>query len=156
MGGKLPRRTEMAQVMQVTDANQAGFTHGGAIMRLVDTAAGVAAMRHAGTRVVTAAVDSLSFHAPVYIGDLVLLTAAVNQAWRTSMEVEVQVHREDPLSGERAHTTTAFVTMVAVDEEGRPVPVPPLLPESGEDRRRQQQAELRREARMRLRESLAE
>ncbi len=104
--------TTMAQVMQITDANTAGFVHGGSIMKLVDSAAGVAAMRHAQRRVVTVQVDSLTFHAPVHIGDVLSLTACVTQAWNTSMEIEVTVYREDPVSGDTDHTTTAYLTMV--------------------------------------------
>jgi acyl-CoA hydrolase len=146
--------TTMAQVMQITDANTAGFVHGGSIMKLVDSAAGVAAMRHAQRRVVTAQVDSLSFHAPVHIGDVLSLTACLTQAWKSSMEVEVTVHREDPVTGDEDHTTTAYLTMVALDEHGRPVAVPPLAPETDEERRRQREAETRRRARMQLREDL--
>ena len=146
--------TTMAQVMQITDANTAGFVHGGSIMKLVDSAAGVAAMRHAQRRVVTAQVDSLSFHAPVHIGDVLSLTAWVTQAWNSSMEVEVTVHREDPVTGDEDHTTTAYLTMVALDEHGRPVRVPPIHAEVDEDQRRQREAETRRSARMKLREDL--
>lgn len=146
--------TTMAQVMQITDANTAGFVHGGSIMKLVDSAAGVAAMRHAQRRVVTAQVDSLSFHAPVHIGDVLSLTACLTQAWKSSMEVEVTVHREDPVSGDEDHTTTAYLTMVALDEHGRPVAVPPVGPETDDERRRQREAEARRRARIRLREDL--
>ena len=99
-------------------------------------------------------VDSLTFLAPVHIGDLVTLTAIVTQAWRSSMEVEVCVWREDPRVGEREQTTTAYLTMVAVDEHGRPVPVPPLKAETEEDARRQREADVRREERMRIRKRL--
>ena len=146
--------TEIAQVMQITDANTAGFVHGGSIMKLVDSAAGVAAMRHAQRRVVTAQVDSLSFHAPVHIGDVLTLTACVTQAWTSSMEVEVTVHREDPVSGDEDHTTTAYLTMVALEEHGRPVAVPAVTPGTDDERRRQRAAEARREARIRLRQDL--
>jgi len=146
--------TRMAQVMQITDANTAGFVHGGSIMKLVDSAAGVAAMRHAQRRVVTAQVDSLTFHAPVHIGDVLALTACVTQAWRSSMEVEVTVHREDAVTGDEDHTTTAYLTMVALDEGGRPVPVPAVDPETDDERRRSRDAESRRQARMKLRREL--
>jgi acyl-CoA hydrolase len=123
-------------------------------MKLVDTSAGVASMRHSNGRVVTVEVDSLTFLAPVHIGDLVTLTAIVTQAWRSSMEVEVRVWREDPRVGQREQTTTAYLTMVAVDEHGRPVPVPPLKAETEEDARRQREADVRREERMRIRKRL--
>lgn len=144
----------MTLVMQLAHANSAGFIHGGEIMKLVDTSAGVASMRHSNGRVVTVEVDSLTFLARVHIGDLVTLTAIVTQAWRSSMEVEVCVWREDPRVGEREQTTTAYLTMVAVDEHGRPVPVPPLRAESEEDARRQREADVRREERMRIRKRL--
>ena len=144
----------MTLVMQLAHANSAGFIHGGEIMKLVDTSAGVASMRHSNGRVVTVEVDSLTFLAPVHIGDLVTLTAIVTQAWRSSMEVEVCVWREDPRVGEREQTTTAYLTMVAVDEHGRPVPVPPLKAETEEDARRQREADVRREERMRIRKRL--
>ena len=150
MDGKLPAEsvTTMAQVMQITDANTAGFVHGGSIMKLVDSAAGVAAMRHAQRRVVTAQVDSLTFHAPVHIGDVLSLTACVTQAWKTSMEVQVTVYREDPVTGDTDHTTTAYLTMVGLDEHGRPTRVPAVAPGTGEERRRQREAEARRQARI--------
>ncbi len=146
--------TTMAQVMQITDANTAGFVHGGSIMKLVDSAAGVAAMRHAQRRVVTAQVDSLTFHAPVHIGDVLSLTACVTQAWKTSMEVEVTVYREDPVTGDTDHTTTAYLTMVGLDEHGRPVQVPGVEPETLNEKRRQREAETRRQARIQLRDDL--
>ena len=148
--------TTMAQVMQITDANNAGFVHGGSIMKLVDSAAGVAAMRHAQRRVVTAQVDSLSFHAPVHIGDVLSLSACVTQAWTSSMEVEVTVYREDPVTGDEDHTTTAYLTMVALDDHGRPVAVPPVSPETPDGERRQREAETRRSARIQLRQDLEE
>jgi acyl-CoA hydrolase len=140
--------------MQLALANSAGFIHGGEIMKLVDTTAGVASMRHCNGRVVTVEVDTLTFLAPVHIGDLVTLNAVVTQAWRTSMEVEVCVWREDPRLGEREQTTTAYLTMVAVDEHGRPVPVPPLIAETEEDVKRQRDADVRREERIRIRQRL--
>jgi acyl-CoA hydrolase len=148
--------TTMAQVMQITDANNAGFVHGGSIMKLVDSAAGVAAMRHAQRRVVTAQVDSLTFHAPVHIGDVLSLSACVTQAWTSSMEVEVTVHREDPVTGDEDHTTTAYLTMVALDDHGRPVAVPPVSPETPDEQRRQRETETRRQARIQLRQDLEE
>ena len=144
----------MTLVMQLAHANSAGFIHGGEIMKLVDTSAGVASMRHSNGRVVTVEVDSLTFLARVHIGDLVTLTAIVTQAWRSSMEVEVCVWREDPRVGEREQTTTAYLTMVAVDEHGCPVPVPPLRAQSEEDAKRQREADERREERIRVKKRL--
>ncbi|NOY55173.1 MAG: acyl-CoA thioesterase [Actinobacteria bacterium] len=140
--------------MQPPDANSNGFVHGGSIMKLVDTIAGVAAIRHAQSRVVTAQVDSLSFLAPVHIGDVVTFEAVVTQAWHTSMEVKVVVHREDALRGERTLTTTAYLTMVAVDQDGHPVEIPSLEPSTDRERERQAAAEVRREERIHLRERL--
>jgi acyl-CoA hydrolase len=147
--------TRLTQLMQPGDANVAGFVHGGSIMKLVDTAAGIAAIRHCGGRAVTAQVDSLSFLAPVYVGDIIQLVASVNQSWRTSMEVGVRVERENPLTGERTHTTSAYLTFVAVDSKGHPVPVPPVRAESEEGLRRQREADVRRAGRIRLRDQIA-
>ncbi len=156
MNAKTPSdsATEMTLMMGVEQANVAGFVHGGSIMKLVDTAAGVAAMRHAKGRVVTAQVDSLSFLAPVHIGDLLTIEALITQAWRTSMEVEVTVTREVPWTGEGGLTTRAHLTMVAVDGDGRPVPIPPLDAMTEAEQRRQHQAEVRRADRIRLRDQL--
>jgi acyl-CoA hydrolase len=156
MQGKTPAESTstVTVVMQVAHANSAGFVHGGEIMKLVDTTAGVASMRHSNGRVVTVEVDSLTFLAPVHIGDLVTLDAVVTQAWRSSMEVEVCVGREDPMTGEHEQTTTAYLTMVAVDEKGRPMPVPPLVASTDEDLKRQRDADVRREGRIRIRQRL--
>ena len=157
MEGKSPAASvsTVTIVMQLAHANSAGFIHGGEIMKLVDTTAGVASMRHCNGRVVTVEVDTLTFLAPVHIGDLVTLNAVVTQAWRSSMEVEVCVWREDPRLGEREQTTTAYLTMVAVDEHGRPVPVPPLVAETDEDLKRQRDADARREARIEIKRRLS-
>lgn len=146
--------TTMTNLMGVGHANSTGFVHGGEIMKMVDNAAGVAGMRHARGRVVTAQVDSLSFLAPVHVGDLLSITAIVTEAWSSSMEVEVTVRREDPTSGEGELTTRAHLTMVAVDQNGRPVSVPPLEVSTETERRRQSAAGARRAARMALREQL--
>ena len=111
--------------MAIADANSAGFIHGGIVMKTCDEAAGVAAVRHCGTRVVTAGMDRMTFLEPVKIGELLTCSATVNAAWRTSMEVGVRVEAEDARTGEKHHTSTAYLTMVAVDEQGKPIPVPP-------------------------------
>jgi len=134
--------------MGVADANTAGSVHGGRIMYLCDEVAGIAAIRHSGRRVVTAGVDRMNFLHPVLVGDLVTVRATVNAAWRTSMEVGVRVEREHVRSGEVEHTSTAYLTMVALDDERRPVEVPPVAPESDDERRRQDEAELRRRNRL--------
>lgn len=158
MEGKRPTEStsEMTLLMGPQDANIAGNVHGGVIMRLVDTAAGVAAMRHVQGRVVTAHVDSLSFEAPVHVGDMLMIEAVITQVWRTSMEVEVTVRRENPMTGEGNLTTRAHLTLVGVDENEQPMPIPPLIADTDEARARQQAAEVRRAARIRLREEMPE
>ncbi len=134
--------------MGIAEANMAGNVHGGRIMYLCDEVAGIAAIRHSGRRVVTAGVDRMIFLHPVLVGDLVTVRATVNAAWRTSMEVGVRVEREHVRTGEVEHTSTAYLTMVALDEERLPVEVPPIEPESEEERRREREAELRRRNRL--------
>jgi acyl-CoA hydrolase len=140
--------------MGVQDANTAGNVHGGTIMKLCDEAAGIAAIRHCGTRVVTAGMDRMTFLDPVLVGSLVTCLATVNAAWRTSVEVGVRVHAEDMRSGEVTHTSTAYLTMVALDEQGRPTAVPPLEPETDDERRREREAQLRRDNRLAEREEI--
>ena len=140
--------------MSITDANSAGFVHGGMVMKLCDEAAGIAALRHCGVRIVTAAMDRMTFLHPVNVGELVTCRAKVNAAWRSSMEVGVRVEAENPRTGETQHTSTAYLTMVALDEQGRPCPVPPLLAESPDEIRRQNEAELRRANRLAEREEI--
>jgi acyl-CoA hydrolase len=132
----------------IQDANVAGNVHGGWIMKLCDDVAVIAATRLAGGRVVTAAVDEMRFRSPVRVGDLVTLKATVNAAWRTSMEVGVRVEAENVGSGEFTHVCSAYMTMVALGEDGAPTPLPRLVPESAEDERRHGDATLRREVRL--------
>jgi acyl-CoA hydrolase len=140
--------------MGIPDANTAGFVHGGTVMKLCDEAAGIAAIKHSGRRVVTAGVDRMTFLHPVFVGDLLSCSASVNAAWRTSMEIGVRVESENPRTGEKRHTSTAYLTMVALDEEGRPTPVPGIAPENETERRRQREAELRRRNRLGEREQI--
>jgi acyl-CoA hydrolase len=140
--------------MGIQDANTAGNVHGGTLMKMVDEVAGVAAVRHCGTRVVTAALDRMTFTQPVYVGQLVTVKATVNAAWRTSMEVGVRVESEDVRSGETTHTSTAYLTMVSLTDEGEPNPVPAIEPQSDEERRRQREAQLRRDNRLRERDEI--
>jgi acyl-CoA hydrolase len=140
--------------MGLGDANAAGFVHGGSVMRMCDEAAGIAAIRHCGLRIVTAAMDRMTFLNPIHIAELVTCRAKVNAAWNTSMEVGVRVEAENPRSGEGRHSSTAYLTMVAVDDQGRPVPVPVLVPESDDEVRRQREAEVRRANRLAEREQL--
>jgi acyl-CoA hydrolase len=140
--------------MGVGEANVGGNVHGGVIMHLCDEAAGIAAIRHAGGRVVTAGVDRMTFLNPVYIGQLVTLRATVNAAWRTSMEVGVRVESENVSTGDVTHTSTAYVTMVALDDEGRPAAVPAISPETPEEQRRAREAQLRRDSRLAERDQI--
>ena len=147
-------RSVLTQWMGVANANNAGNVHGGAIMRLCDEVAGIAAVRHSGRRVVTAAMDRMTFLHPVFVGNLVTVKASVNAAWHTSMEVGVRVESENVRAGEVTHTSTAYLTMVALDDEGRPAPVPPVAPESPEEERRAREAQVRRDNRLAEREQI--
>jgi acyl-CoA hydrolase len=134
--------------MGVTDANSAGNVHGGTLMKLCDEAAGLAAIKHSGVRVVTVAMDRMNFLYPIYIAELVTFSAMVNAAWRTSMEVGVRVEAENPRTGGRRHTNTAYLTMVALSEDGSPTPVPPVIATTPTEQRRMREAELRRANRL--------
>jgi acyl-CoA hydrolase len=140
--------------MGIPDANTAGFVHGGVVMKLGDEAAGLAAVRHCGGRVVTAGMDRMAFVEPVYVGDLVTCRAKVNAVWKSSMEVGVRVEAENPRTGESRHTSTAYLTMVAVDEHGKPLPVPPLAVSGEEEERRQRDAGVRRANRLAERDQI--
>jgi uncharacterized protein (TIGR00369 family) len=138
----------LSQLMEIVDANVLGNVHGGVIMRLADTAAALAAMRHAAGVCVTVSVDELSFLEPVHVGDIVTVQAMVNDVGTTSLECGVRVEAESPVSGRRVHASSAYIVFVAIDEEGAPRPVPPIVAETDDQRRRQREARLRREARM--------
>jgi uncharacterized protein (TIGR00369 family) len=138
----------LTQMMEVTDANVAGNVHGGVIMRLVDTAAALAAIKHSGGLALTVGIDEMTFLEPVHIGEVVVLKASVNDVGRTSMECGVRVEAEDPLTGTVRHVNSAYLVFVAVDDEGKPRPVPPLVAETEDERRRQREAKLRRERRI--------
>src|SRR5688572_12880841 len=140
--------------MGIADANTAGNVHGGEIMRMCDEVAGIAAIRHSGCRVVTAGMDRMTFLNPVFIGMLVTVKATVNAAWRTSMEVGARVEAENVQAGEITHTSTAYLTMVALDENGKPTTVPPVDPQTDDETRRQREAEHRRTTRLREREEI--
>ena len=147
-------RTMIARMMSILDANTAGNVHGGTILKLADEAAGLAAIKHARQRVVTAGVDRVNFMFPIHIAELVTFSASVNAVWRTSMEVGVRVDAETPLTGEVRHTNTAYFTMVALDHEGRPAEVPPLIATSPTEERRMREAELRRHNRLAERDQI--
>ncbi|MGZ4267707.1 MAG: acyl-CoA thioesterase [Solirubrobacteraceae bacterium] len=147
-------RSILVHWMGPGDANAAGYVHGGTMMKLIDEVAGLAAMRHSRQRVVTAAVDRTTFLEPVHVGQLVTVSASVNAAWRTSMEVGVRVEAEHPRTGAVSHTNSAYLTMVALDDDGRPVAVPPLGTETDDDRRRENEAQVRRSNRLAEREQI--
>jgi len=132
----------------VQDANVAGNVNGGQIMKLCDDAAVIAATRLAGGRVVTAAIDEMEFRSPVHVGDVLTLRATVNAAWRTSMEVGIRVESEDVGTATIKHTCTAYLTMVALGQDEKPVALPFLSPETAEEQRRHGEANLRREVRL--------
>jgi acyl-CoA hydrolase len=135
-----------------TDANMLGNVLGGKVMHLVDLAAALAAVRHARCSVVTASVDQMSFLHPVHIGQLIVLRSSVNRVFRTSMEVGVRVEAENLLTGHIKHTSSAYLTFVAIDKSGRRIPIPPVIPESEDEKRRFLEAEQRRAYRLAMRE----
>lgn len=142
-------RVVMARAMQPTDANGYGNVHGGAIMRFVDEAAGAVAIRHVRAQAVTASIEHMDFLAPVHIGDLVTATAYMTYVGRSSMEVECRVTAENFITGEVRHVSTCILTFVAIDREGKPVPAPPLILETDEERARWEGAVARRSQRQR-------
>jgi len=150
--GKSPKQSavETRYLLMPHHANPQGTAFGGAIMAWIDMVAAMAAQRHAGCEVVTAGIDSLIFKEPIRIGDHVVLKASINYVSRSSMEVGVQVTREDSYSGEKAIATTAHLTFVALDENKRPSVVPPILPETEQEKRRYENAKLRVKARKEL------
>ena len=147
--------SEYAELALPNDVNKLGNIFGGKVMHLVDLAGAMAAIRHARLPVVTASVDSLQFLHPVHSGELVLLRSSVNRAFRTSMEVGVKVLTENLMTGERLHTCSAYLTFVALDENGRPTPVPCVIPETEEEKRRFREAGERREYRLSKRQRAA-
>ena len=138
----------LARVMMPQDANMSGNVFGGTILKMVDEISFVSATRHARTNVVTASVDKMDFHSPVHIGDLVTLYSIVNAAWRSSMEVGVKVTAENVRTGEVRHTGSSYLTVVALDGNGKPTEVPELILETDEDARRNREANERRKRRL--------
>jgi len=134
--------------MQPIHANNHGNVHGGEIMRLMDEAGALACMRHAGRRVVTVAVDRMTFRQPIHLGDLVTFTAEVSYVGRTSLEAEVLVSAENPVTGECIFTNTGYLVYVALDDDGNPVTVPPLLPETEEQHQRMEAGKQRQQHRI--------
>ena len=145
-------KSDYAEMALPIYANPLGKLIGGRVMHLVDMAGAIAAMRHCGRTVVTASVDHMSFLRPISIGELVTLRSSVNRAFRTSMEVGVVVYAEDLQTGEQRHTSSAYLTFVALDEYGRRVPVPPVVPETEEEKRRYDEAAIRRELRLQMKD----
>jgi acyl-CoA hydrolase len=141
-------RIQLAQMMQPEHANSQGNVHGGWIMKLVDEAAGLAATRHAAHRAVTVAMDRMVFRQPIHIGDLVLLNAEVTYAGHTSMEVEVDVIAENPITGLQTHTNAAYLVFVAIDGNGKPTRIPPLLAETPEEQAAMEAAKKRQQRRL--------
>jgi acyl-CoA hydrolase len=141
-------RIQLAQMMMPEHANTHGNVHGGWIMKLVDEAGALASTRHAAHRTVTVAIDQMVFRHPIHIGDLVLFNAEVTYAGRTSMEVEVDVIAENPISGEQIHTNAAYLVYVAIDDDGRPTQIPRLVAETPEEQARMDAAVQRQQRRL--------
>jgi acyl-CoA hydrolase len=150
MEGKTVNESSVFIVQQMTqaDANLAGNVHGGIIMKLIDNTAGIVAGRHASSNVVTASIDRLDFHNPVYVGDLLKVNAAINYVGKSSMEIGARVEAENFLTGESRHTASAYLTYVALGSDGKPKNVPPLILKNEEEERRHREAETRRKIRL--------
>jgi len=148
--------SEYSELALPNDANPLGNLLGGRVMHLVDMAAALAAMRHARSTVVTASMDHMSFLFPVHIGQLIVLRSSVNRVFRTSMEVGVRVMVEDLRTGMARHTSSAYLTFVALDDSGKPAPIPPVIPETEEQKRRYEEAGRRRGNRLQLKGRLKE
>ena len=144
-------RSEMVEAVLPNDANSLGAMLGGRVMHLIDIAGALAAHRHSNSHVVTASVDYLDFRFPIRVGEFIVLKSSVNRVFHTSMEVGVKVFSENILTGERKHTSSAYVTFVAIDLQGQPHPVPPLILETDDDRRRHHDAGERRRVRLAMR-----
>lgn len=154
LAGRFVRESvsEYSEFALPTDANTFGNLLGGKVMHLVDLAGALAAVRHARCQVVTASVDQMTFLHPVHIGQLIILRSSVNRVFRTSMEVGVRVEVENLVTGGRRHTSSAYLTFVAVDPQGRRVPAPPVIPETDDEKRRFEEADVRRAQRLAMRD----
>jgi len=137
-----------ADLAEPQSQNVAGTLFGGVLLGFIDRAAAFCAMKHAGRPVVTKSFDSVEFNEPIYIGELVVAKASVNFTGTTSMEIGVKVFAQNPITGEERHTNTCYATFVALDENGRPAPVPPVLAETDDERRRFEAGRARREERL--------
>jgi len=138
----------MRHMVSQNDANLAGIMHGGVVMKHIDDAAGVVAIKHTGSNVVTASIDRLDFHNPVFIGNLLTVKACINMVGKTSMEIGVRVEAEDIISQNVRHTASAYLTFVALDENNRPAPVPPIEMTTDDEKRRNREAMDRRQVRL--------
>ena len=147
--GRRPTESEMttARLMMPTDANVIGNVFGGSIMKYMDEIAAIVAWRHAGKNVVTASIDRMNFYAPVYVGNLLILKAAVNYVGTTSMEIGVRLEALDPTTRKGTHTGSCYLTYVALDEKGRPTPIPPLIVTTKVEKKRFKEAMTRRKIR---------
>ena len=141
-----------ATIMMPEDANPAGNVHGGIIMKHVDETAGIVAFRHSRKNSVTASIDSLVFHYPVFVGDLLTLKASINLTAKSSMEIGVRIESENLLTGELRHNASAYLTFVALDKAGRPTQIPTLIFETEDEKKRNSQAQTRRKNRLAARE----
>jgi acyl-CoA hydrolase len=144
---------ETSEIMMPQHANNLGHVFGGVILSMMDRTSAVAAIRHARSDCVTVSVDRVDFREPIHLGDLVIMKASVNFAGRTSMEVGVRIEAENLVTGERRHTNSCYLTFVAIDQHGRPIPVPRLEPESDDERRRHAAAKERRRRRLEERDA---
>ncbi|MCP2520831.1 acyl-CoA thioesterase [Candidatus Aminicenantes bacterium AC-708-M15] len=141
-------QVEMRELVLPNDTNPLGTILGGKVMHLMDVAAAMSAMKHSGRTVVTVSVDHIDFLSPIKMGQIIVIKASVNYVHRTSMEVGVKVWAEDFKTGRKTHTSSAYFTFVALDESGKPTPVPKIIPETEEEKRRYREAEKRREERL--------
>ena len=138
----------MRHMVSQQDANLAGIMHGGVVMKHIDDAAGVVAIKHTGSNVVTASIDRLDFHNPVFIGNLLTVKACINMVGKTSMEIGVRVEAEDIINHTARHTASAYLTFVALDKNNRPAPVPPIAITTADEKRRNREARDRRKVRL--------
>ena len=144
----------LSEIIELTGANLLGNVHGGTLMKMVDNAGGLAAIKHCRGPVVTVAMDEMTFMEPVYVGEVVTVKAMVNDTGRTSMEVGVRVEAENARTGRGVHTSSAYLVYVALDQEGKPRPVPAVIAETPAEQQRQREAKLRREARLSRKEAI--
>lgn len=139
-----------SRLMLPTDANPRGYVHGGVIMRLMDETAGTVAIRHCRKQVVTASIDKMDFFAPVYVGNLLIINSSINHAGKTSMEIGVRIEAEDLITGRIVHTNSSYLVYVALADDGLPTPIPKVIPDTDDEKRRYGDAEERRKRRLQV------